>query len=139
VAWYSLPFVGSLPSGYDPPRHVCAYPTNPALPIPYPGMYGQSSVREVALDTGAALRTKALARSEFGEGLVKVGNRCAAEPWLGTHSPKAITGHPARASGLFVVVFPAPCIIRTDGMESCDTIVLLCHFAAGQAAAQGSQ
>jgi len=103
VAWYSLPFVGSLPSGYDPPRHVCAYPTNPALPIPYPGMYGQSSVREVALDTGAALRTKALARSEFGEGLVKVGNRCAAAPWLGTRSPKPITGHPARASGLLVV------------------------------------
>ena len=79
-------------------RHVRAYSTNPTLPLPYPGMYGQSSVREVALDTGAALRTKALARSEFGEGLVKVGSRCATALWLGTRDPDPVSGDPARWS-----------------------------------------
>ena len=40
------------------------------------GMYGQSSVREVDLATGTVLRQKAIAHSDFAEGLVKVGGRC---------------------------------------------------------------
>ena len=43
-------------------------------------MYGESSVREVALATGRVLREKSLAHSDFGEGLVKVGSRCVALP-----------------------------------------------------------
>ena len=59
--------------------HVAVDPnSNPTLTRA--GMYGESSVREVALATGAVLREKALAHSDFGEGLVKVGSRCVAPP-----------------------------------------------------------
>ncbi|KAK9826436.1 hypothetical protein WJX81_005557 [Elliptochloris bilobata] len=45
------------------------------------GMYGQSSVREVELATGAVLREKALAHADFGEGLVKVDGRLLQLTW----------------------------------------------------------
>ena len=60
------------------------------------GMYGESSVREVALATGLVLREKSLAHSDFGEGLVKVGSRCVA-------LPAAPRSAPARSLELFRV------------------------------------
>ena len=40
-------------------------------------MYGESSIREVELSSGKVLREKRMATQDFGEGLVKVGDRCA--------------------------------------------------------------
>jgi hypothetical protein len=45
-------------------------------------MYGQSSVRQVALATGEVLRKKMLDPSDFGEGLTRLGDKCAALPLL---------------------------------------------------------
>lgn len=67
-------------------------------------MYGESSVREVALATGLALREKSLAHSDFGEGLVKVGSRCVAPPVApcfgparALELPRGKLGHPQEA------------------------------------------
>ena len=38
-------------------------------------MYGESSIREVELVSGKVLREKQMASQDFGEGLVKVGDR----------------------------------------------------------------
>ena len=40
-----------------------------------PGLYGQSTVREVDVLTGTVLRQQALPARDFGEGLTKFGNR----------------------------------------------------------------
>ncbi|CAL8471356.1 g10898 [Coccomyxa elongata] len=45
------------------------------------GMHGQSTVRQVELETGNVLRSKALAPSDFGEGLAKFGNKLYQEVW----------------------------------------------------------
>lgn len=39
-------------------------------------MYGQSTVRQVELDTGNVLRSKALDPSDFGEGIARFGDKC---------------------------------------------------------------
>lgn len=39
------------------------------------GMHGQSTVRQVELETGNLLRSKALSPSDFGEGLAKFGDK----------------------------------------------------------------
>ena len=39
------------------------------------GMHGQSTVRQVELETGKVLRSKALDPSDFGEGIAKFGNK----------------------------------------------------------------
>lgn len=44
------------------------------------GMNGQSTVREVDLETGKVLRKKHLSRADFGEGLTKFKDRWAASP-----------------------------------------------------------
>jgi glutamine cyclotransferase len=39
------------------------------------GMHGHSSVREVDLESGKVLRTRALPKEDFGEGLTRHGDR----------------------------------------------------------------
>lgn len=39
------------------------------------GLYGKSEIREVEIDTGKVLRSKSIPDSEFGEGLVSIGDR----------------------------------------------------------------
>jgi len=39
------------------------------------GLYGESEVREVDIQTGKVLRSKSIPESEFGEGLVSIGDR----------------------------------------------------------------
>ena len=41
------------------------------------GMYGQSSVRLVDLQTGSVIREHKMDPTDFGEGLTKLGNTCA--------------------------------------------------------------
>ncbi|EIE19700.1 glutamine cyclotransferase [Coccomyxa subellipsoidea C-169] len=45
------------------------------------GMHGQSTVRQVELESGKVLRSKALDPSDFGEGLTKLGNKLYQEVW----------------------------------------------------------
>jgi len=45
------------------------------------GLYGQSSLREVALATGEVIRSISLASNEFGEGLELVGDRLTLLTW----------------------------------------------------------
>ena len=55
-------------------------------PLPHkgcPGMQGQSSVREVDLQTGEVIRQVDTERRDFGEGLSSIGDRQA--PLLLTH------------------------------------------------------
>ncbi|KAK9837554.1 hypothetical protein WJX74_000046 [Apatococcus lobatus] len=54
------------------------------------GMYGESSIREVELSSGKILREKRMATQDFGEGLVKIGNRLLQLTWL---TPKAYSYH----------------------------------------------
>lgn len=42
------------------------------------GMNGQSSVREVSLETGEVRRKKMLEHSDFAEGVTKFGDKCVA-------------------------------------------------------------
>jgi len=39
------------------------------------GLYGKSEIREVDIQTGQVLRSKSIPESEFGEGLVLIGDR----------------------------------------------------------------
>ncbi len=50
------------------------------------GRYGQSELREVDLESGRVLRKRRLARSDFGEGLARVGNELVQLTWTSGHA-----------------------------------------------------
>ena len=86
-------------------------------PVNFPaGMYGQSSVREVDLATGAVLRQKANAHSDFAEGLVKVGARCgclsSSRFWRGKHLCSWVD-RPERCGRLLIKSCDNESLIRT--------------------------
>ena len=61
---------------------ICSSRVVPAVSA---GLNGQSSVREVELQTGKVLRKKMLSKLDFGEGLVKFKNRWPCRrccPWF---------------------------------------------------------
>ena len=83
------------------------------------GLNGRSSVREVDLASGRVLRSKSLPQQDFGEGLTRLGDRCAPPPQrqpaphrrrrCRRDGPRSRVRRPAAAAAQFPCPWPNSC------------------------------
>lgn len=87
------------------------------------GLYGQSSLREVELETGAVIRRVDLERREFGEDITVVGSRLIQLTWhnryahvwdVATFEPIARVGYAHRDEG-WGLTYDGESLITSDG------------------------
>lgn len=91
--WSQVPGAAALRAGpavvgAGQQRQPCLPPCSTPLPLPLhrdifwesTGLNGRSTVREVDLATGKVLRSRALPKADFGEGVTRHGDRRAALP-----------------------------------------------------------